>query len=289
MEIKQEFAAHKPYALAMQYSGDGRQFISVGMDNVVQIWNAEDWSNTATFKGHEKSSNGLAFSSDEKTLVTCSSDHSVRVWSYPEGEERLKLIDRKVVVGQVRVSAQDSYIVAGYYGGRVVVWNMAGEEQLNFKAHDKHVTGIAISPDETRLATGTQGSEIRLWDLPSGEKVGELVGHEFVSMPMRFSADNNSLYSFGYEGKLIEWEWEQSKQARSFQLQGADIRYPIISEDEQLLGVPMQAQAELYSMDDFTKTDTLPIGSKVTNAIAIAPNNSQVAVSGGDGKIRIFS
>lgn len=289
MQLKHEFLAHKPYPLAMQYTKDGKRLVSVGMDNVVQVWDTGDWSNLATFEGHQKSSNGLAFTSDEKTLVTCSSDHTVRVWDFPSGRERMLLTDRKVVVGQVRVSARDSYIAAGYYGGRVKLWSLGGEEVLSFKAHDKHITGIAISPDEKLMATGTQGSEIRLWQLPSGEPAGELVGHQFVSMPLRFSADGTSLYSFGYEGQLIEWDWAAGKQARAHQLEGVDMRWLTISDDETRFGVPMQSQGQLFSLEDFSLLETLPISTKVCNALAFAPDKKQVALSGGDGKLRIFA
>lgn len=289
MQLKHEFLAHKPYPLAMQYTKDGKRLVSVGMDNLVQLWDTEDWSNLATFEGHTKSSNGLAFTSDEKTLLTCSSDHTVRVWDFPSGEQSMLLTDRKVVVGQVRVSARDSYIAAGYYGGRVMLWNLEGEEVLGFKAHDKHVVSMEISPDEKLMATGTQGSEIRLWDLPSGEQVGELIGHEFVSMPLRFSADGTRLFSFGYEGKLIEWDWAAGKRLRERQLEGVDMRWVLIAEDESLFGVPMQSQAQIFSLDDFSLLHTLPITTKVCNALAFAPDNKQVALSGGDGKIRIFA
>ena len=89
-----------------------------------------------------------------------------------------------------------------------MIWNLQGEAVLSFKAHEKHVVGLAISPDEKLLATGTQGNLIRLWDLPSGELQGELVGHAIVASPVAFSADGKSLYSFSYEGKVIEWDLE---------------------------------------------------------------------------------
>jgi len=233
VELKKEFASHKPYALAMQYSQDGKYLVSLGMDNVVQC--------------------------------------------------------RIVRIGAVRLSAKDSYIAAGYYGGRVVVWDMEGKEVLSFKAHNKHVTGLAISPDEKLMATGTQGNEIRLWALPSGEQVGELLGHETVSMPNRFSMDGKSLYSFGYEGKLIEWDVASQSEKRSFQLKGTDMRGVVISEDESLFGVAMQGQAEIYSCKDFSLVDTLPISTKVCNALSFSSDNKEIALSGGDGKISIFA
>jgi hypothetical protein len=67
------------------------------------------------------------------------------------------------------------------------------------------------------------------------------------------------------------------------------MRSVIISEDQQIFGVPMQKQAQIFSMADFELQDTLSVRSKVNNALAISADNKWVALSGGDGKIRIFS
>ena len=85
MKESNTFLAHDNYVLALQFTADSRTLISAGMDNVVKLWSAADWTHVRTLEGHQNSVNGLALSPDERMLATSSSDQTVRLWSFPDG------------------------------------------------------------------------------------------------------------------------------------------------------------------------------------------------------------
>ena len=215
MELKHEFHAHTPYALAMKFSNGGDTLITAGMDNVIHLWDTTDWSLMRTFEGHEKSSNTLALSPDERVLASGSSDQTVRLWSYPDGEALHVLQDRKKVVATVVISPDGKYVAAGSYGGRVMIWSLGGEAVLGFQAKKGHANALAISPDGLTLAIGGQGDDIQLREFSSGKEMGTLTGHQAAVWSLYFSKAGDRLYSYGYEAQIITWDLGSMSQVRA--------------------------------------------------------------------------
>jgi len=70
------FEAHSNYVLGLTFTNDSKTLISAGMDNVVKLWSAPDWTLEQTLEGHQHSVNSLSLSPDGATLATCSSDNT---------------------------------------------------------------------------------------------------------------------------------------------------------------------------------------------------------------------
>lgn len=288
MELKHEFHAHTPYALAMKFSNGGDTLITAGMDNVIHLWDTTDWSLMRTFEGHEKSSNTLALSPDERVLASGSSDQTVRLWSYPDGEALHVLQDRKKVVATVVISPDGKYVAAGSYGGRVMIWSLGGEAVLGFQAKKGHANALAISPDGLTLAIGGQGDDIQLREFSSGKEMGTLTGHQAAVWSLYFSKAGDRLYSYGYEAQIITWDLGSMSQVRAHKPEFEDMRGFVFSPDETRLAAPNQGQVTLLSAADYSELDTIPVGSKVVNGVAFSPDGGTLIASGGDGKLRVF-
>ena len=81
-------------------------------------------------------------------------------------------------------------------------------------SHDDGVQCLVISPDSTRVATGSLDGTIILWN-PSGHGVDEWVGHGTASIrSLAFSPDSRYLVSAGDEepGSLYVWDLNQGAQ-----------------------------------------------------------------------------
>lgn len=77
--------------------------------------------------------------------------------------------------------------------------------------HDGTVTGLAFSPDGSRLLTGGYDGTVRLWKVPSMEPNGSpLTGHVGRVLAVAFSSDGRIAASGGMDRKTILWETEQT-------------------------------------------------------------------------------
>ncbi|KAL0957198.1 hypothetical protein HGRIS_003290 [Hohenbuehelia grisea] len=73
--------------------------------------------------------------------------------------------------------------------------------------NDSQVNAVAISPDGTRIVSGSYDKTIRIWDATTGEQVGEaLRGHEAGVMSVAFSHDGTRIVSGSYDKTIRIWD-----------------------------------------------------------------------------------
>ena len=64
-------------------------------------------------------------------------------------------------------------------GGMVQVWNLAtaARASLPLGGHAGAVRSVAVSPDGSRIISGSYDRTVRVWDLATGTPIGALTGH----------------------------------------------------------------------------------------------------------------
>src|SRR5438552_12430957 len=69
------------------------------------------------------------------------------------------------------------------------------KELASLKGHDGAVRCVAYSPDGRMLASGSDDSTIKLWDVATGKGRATLKGHDDAVQSMAFSPDGRTLAS----------------------------------------------------------------------------------------------
>jgi WD40 repeat protein len=64
---------------------------------------------------------------------------------------------------------------------------------------------VALSPDGTTLVSGSLDSNVRLWDLPSGQRRHTLHGHTNLVTAVDFSPDGQQVISSSSDGTVRLW------------------------------------------------------------------------------------
>jgi WD40 repeat protein len=83
-----------------------------------------------------------------------------------------------------------------------------GEEEWMRVASKNNITALAFSPDGKTLASaaGWEESDIRLWDVASGNDIGKLDGHTSCANSLVFWPDGNKLASSSADQTIRTWD-----------------------------------------------------------------------------------
>jgi WD40 repeat protein len=97
-------------------------------------------------------------------------------------------------------------------GGKVMVVHLGESGQSSQvlwtgEENDDTVLSLAFSQDGTRLAGGTIDGALRLWDLGSGDQIGEpLTGHHDGIQDIAFQPHGNLLATAGWDNTIRLWD-----------------------------------------------------------------------------------
>ncbi|MGE5464596.1 MAG: NACHT and WD repeat domain-containing protein, partial [Syntrophothermus sp.] len=80
-----------------------------------------------------------------------------------------------------------------------------------FVGHQKGIRSIAVSSDGNQLATGSDDSTIKIWNIQNGDLIRTLEGHTSWIGDLAFSPDGKTLLSGSFDNTAIIWDLASGK------------------------------------------------------------------------------
>jgi WD40 repeat protein/DNA-binding SARP family transcriptional activator/class 3 adenylate cyclase len=151
------------------------------------------------------------FSPDGEWLLTSRSAQQperavdrVGIWDWQAGTVT-RTFGRGLTFGVIAVSPTGS-LLATRGPDAIEIWDWASGDRLVTLAGDPgRFSGLAFSPDGSRLASTSDDGTVRLWDSGSGEQLLDLPGHPTAVRSVSFSRDGSQLASAGTDGAVRVW------------------------------------------------------------------------------------
>ncbi|KAI3905054.1 hypothetical protein MKX01_017300 [Papaver californicum] len=193
---------------AFVVSSDGT-FLACGCDDKIKIVDSSNSSIIKTLEGDSERVTSLTLSPNDKFLFSASSSRLITVWDLFTSKP---LRQWKGHEGSVRGMACDASggILATAGEDRLVrVWDVDGGFCThNFKGHEQVVTSILFHPDPHQLLlfSGSDGGEVRVWDLVSRKCIAVLDKHFSTVTSLAVSKDGWTLLSGGRDKVVNLWD-----------------------------------------------------------------------------------
>ncbi|KAF7972847.1 hypothetical protein HWV62_16962 [Athelia sp. TMB] len=203
---------HEAYVgvAALDFSPDDKILVSGADDCTVRLWDlatgAQIWKRP---RRHDKMVQSVAFSHDGSRIAAGSGDGCVRIWDASPQQKTWKrdpVPDMETLGWAMAMSSDGKRIASGVTTDHtIIVWNPAGDpaEQLVLTGHKGAIETISFSLDGLTLASGSQDSDISIWDVESGDLREKLSGHQGYVLALCYSPGDSSRIVSGSNDKTV--------------------------------------------------------------------------------------
>lgn len=165
-------AGHSDWVLDLAFSPDGERLVSASRDGTARVFGARSGEWFGVFRGHGAAVTAVAFGADGQRVASAGGDGRIRTWEAATGGGAK---GSPGVAGQaVRLRSGGDRLWSAWSDGRVREHRWEGLDRVReFGEGGERLTALAWTPGigEGRLATGSQGGWVRLWELEGGTTV----------------------------------------------------------------------------------------------------------------------
>ncbi|MFC1604559.1 protein kinase [Planctomycetota bacterium] len=204
-EQRYVMVGHTEPVNCVSFSPDSKILASGSNDNTVILWDPTTGNKVHRLKGHDNPIRFLVFTRDGTTLFSGSNDETI-VWNVVTGNEIDSFKEGGSPGGSVEASSPDGKILAVkrymYVDLRDVI---SGNITETLEGHTAWIRCAAFSPNSKILATGSNDSSVRLWDLASKRQLSILRGHAAITS-VAFSSDSKTLAASCEDRTVRLWD-----------------------------------------------------------------------------------
>jgi len=233
---------HADRVVTIAFSPDSRLMASGGRGHAVRVWDVVAGHEVAVLPV-DAGVTRIAFSPDGTVLLTAPTQGVIKLWQMPNGtlagelgarhgiggatfcengacivtwdDDKLVLWDAVTFAERASyqqngdlfaaaVSRTGSLIAIGTRTGELVLLRGDGSLIARPAAHDELIFDVAISADETVIATGSSDRTVRLWSA-AGEPRGILAGHRANITWVRFTPAGDRLITTSADNTARLW------------------------------------------------------------------------------------
>jgi WD40 repeat protein len=165
---------HADWVTDLAFSPDGGRIVSASRDKSARVFDAKTGAMQAAFLEHGEAVTGVAWQQDGKRIYSAGRDRKVHVWNALDGKKY------DLIAGfesdPFKLEAAMGSIFASCADGIVRQYSQEDREMIRaYPRAEDWVYCIAVDPKHHRLAAGSYGGNIRVWDVDQGKSLGGFV------------------------------------------------------------------------------------------------------------------
>ncbi|MBI5306753.1 MAG: WD40 repeat domain-containing protein [Planctomycetes bacterium] len=229
---------------SLAFAPDSKTLASASDEKVIKIWDVTGGLELNRLAGHKDIIWSVVFSPDGKMLASGGDDRTVKLWD-PMKNKILTSLKISAEVWSVAFSPNSRMLASGDRACTITLFDVptatAKSGQLEAKelkilqGHSADIFGLAFSPDNKLLASGSHDNTVKIWDIESGECLHTLTGHRHLTYTVAFSPDGKMVASGSFDKTVKLWNVETGEEIRTLQGHEGQIRVVAFSPDGTVL------------------------------------------------------
>ena len=206
------------------YSADGKTLVTTTTSGEIQIRETDSLQLLHTLSRADDRVETSALSSDSQILATAYRSGDIHLWDVASGQH-LRVLNNSGKRRQVLslcFCQQDALLCSGGADRSLRFWDVStgAAKGARLTGHTGAVTGLACSPDQSKIASSSTDETIRIWDIAARELKQTLEGHTARVNCVAWS-DSGRLIASGASDRTVRiWEPENQTQPLRLTLSG---------------------------------------------------------------------
>ena len=155
-------------------------------------------------KVHQGSVNCLAPSQQKHTVITAGGDGNATIFNYSTGKVQAYMRHDGKAVTALENAPLINGVVTGCRDTNVRLWN--GTTATLFPGHSLVVTAVVITPDNTRILSGSRDNCINAWDIKTGKLLYSIAESRNLITAMKLIPNENILVQTSEDKRVRLWD-----------------------------------------------------------------------------------
>jgi len=176
-ELVATLEEHTDWILGVSFDRDGKLLATASADRNVRIWDVATWEPTVKLR-ESAAVQGAAFGSDGRSLVLAvggPNQQSLQIRRMNNVRSRRPIATGAGMPLDVIWTGKKNQIYVPCSDGVVRIYQAFGRLTASLTGHRDWVYCVALSPDQTKLASGSADGTVKLWNAANGRLLATLV------------------------------------------------------------------------------------------------------------------
>jgi len=236
----------------------------------------------------------VVWSEFENTIVTGSVDDLIKTWHCEEREDGAILSHKQDLSGhQLGIMSlalsSTGKIASSALDSQIKIWDIRGSLIKDIDAGPVECWTVTWSPDGKFVASGSQGGNVNVWSIESGEREQCLETNGKFVMSVAYSSDGRTLACGGNDGLISVFDVSSGKLTVKLEGHSMPVRtLAFIPGSSILLSGSDDGHINMYDTQSASKLHSLPAHDSWVLSVSHNPTKEQFASASSDKCVKLW-